>query len=360
MYYVDSKKNKYTSIDNYYKHIVDGNVTSKELLYSTLQLNIIKNRKIIYQTNNVQSLYLYPLNILDYINGIFTYNSIMFHLLKINNTDYIKFFEKIDYRYFKNIEILIKNYSNDEMMDIIELSKYLKNHGVYISYNIKNLNHDNTILKQLGKLGDYYKIFLGNKINQEEFEKTLNNLKIIKENTSTNSVIHVKSYLNIEQVFNYEYIIKQFKNIVDIYQISKELIPLDLADNIPIKESIQNHIRNLEKNHSKNPKFISVKDISTLYYPRFILDERNYRKCYACYMKPYIYESLILPCKVNNIMKNKEQWKISNLSLNYNIENINKCGKICGDCASIYENDILNEIRDRLDNECICLLKVGD
>lgn len=360
MYYIDSKKNKYSSIDNYYKHIISGKVTSKELLYNNLQLNIIRNGKVIYKNNNIQSLYLYPLNILDYIHGIFTYHPIMFHLFDISNTNYTKCFEKIDFEYFKNIEILIKDYTKDEMMYIIKLSKYLRKKGVYISYNIKNINYDSAILKQLGKLGDYYKIFLGNIINQDEFQKFLNNLKIIKENTSISSVIHVKSYLNINQVFHYEDAIELFKNIVDIYQISKELIPLNLDNNIPIEKDIQDHIRNLEKKYSKNPKFISVKDISTLYYPRFIINEGNYRKCYACYMKPYIYRDSVLPCKVNNIIKNKEQWKISDLLLDYNIENINKCGKMCGDCASIYENDILNEIRDKLDNECICLLKVGD
>ena len=88
---------------------------------------------------------------------------------------------------------------------------------------------------------------------------------------------------------------------------------------------------------------MSVKDISTLYYPRFELDERNSRKCYACIMKPYLYKDKFLPCRVNKVVTDIEGWYIANLDNNINENNILKYGVTCDDCASIFENDILNE-----------------
>lgn len=89
---------------------------------------------------------------------------------------------------------------------------------------------------------------------------------------------------------------------------------------------------------------MSVKDISTLFYPRFELDERNSRRCYACMMKPYLYKSYILPCKVKKVMDKLDGWNVEIINGDNNENIISQCGLSCDDCASIFENDILYEI----------------
>ena len=149
----------------------------------------------------------------------------------------------------------------------------------------------------------------------------------------------------------YENILNDLNNLkVDIFQISKELQPLN-RDNIMVDLEVQNNIRELEKKYNtyEKTKFLSVKDITCLYYPRFILDERNSKICYACRMKPYFKGNRLLPCKVKKITNSLDSWS-SSLDVDitdYNSK-IKKCGNECDDCASIFENDILCDIEDVL------------
>ena len=100
-------------------------------------------------------------------------------------------------------------------------------------------------------------------------------------------------------------------------------MPCDCKENPKVDISIQNEIRNLEKN---NKIFISVKNLTTLYYPRFELDERNFHKCFVWYIKPYIDENFILPCKVNKVIKNINEWKVKDISSKINADNVIKYG----------------------------------
>ena len=104
---------------------------------------------------------------------------------------------------------------------------------------------------------------------------------------------------------------------VDIFQVSKELLPID-HNNKKVDIKVQNLIRNLETkyNNYSCTKFISVKDLTTLYYPRFELDERNSRKCYSCYMKPYLFKDKLIPCKVNKIFNDFENWSSNYFNFN--------------------------------------------
>ena len=98
-------------------------------------------------------------------------------------------------------------------------------------------------------------------------------------------------------------------------------------------------------------KFIScieeeqqTQNLSELYYPRFILNDKNSRKCYASIMKPYIVKNILLPCKVIGKLNNKDYWNLGNAkTINYDRIK-NKCGTECDDCASIFENDFLFKV----------------
>ena len=55
-----------------------GKVENKNLLNSK-RLIILKEKKEIYSTDNIQSLYLYPLNILDYVKYACEKNINVYH-----------------------------------------------------------------------------------------------------------------------------------------------------------------------------------------------------------------------------------------------------------------------------------------
>ena len=106
-----------------------------------------------------------------------------------------------------------------------------------------------------------------------------------------------------------------------------------------------------EKYNKYNTKFISVRDLLTLYYPRFELDERNKRRCYACLMKPYIDGKYIIPCKVNEILNNKDKYGININKLEEYRSKVSDIGSGCSDCASIFENDTLGMVNELLKDD---------
>ena len=138
---------------------------------------------------------------------------------------------------------------------------------------------------------------------------------------------------------------------VDTFQVSKELLPINKV-NSKVDTKTQQLIRDLElKYYDYYPiKFISVKDLTTLYYPRFELDDRNSKKCYSCYMKPYLFDNKILPCKVNKVLDNLNEWSSDCFNLNEYNNIIKKCGIKCTDCASIFENDMLYNVENIIKN----------
>lgn len=335
MYYVDYNKKMYLTIEDYYKNKSVKIVPNKDLLKAK-RLLILKNRKIVYETNNVQALYLYPLNVLDYVTYAYMKKTLMYNILDIENCEY----QKLINEDIKNVEIIIDNKALSNIDKIISLSQILKNNNKYVSYNLKTLDIETKHFSKICTLGDYFKVTLYNILGSDKYTIFLNQILKIKKETKNTSLIHIKGYLNIEQAKYYGKLIKDLKDNVDIIQISKELIPLTTKYNPKVEDTIQEMIRNLEK---ENEKFISVKDISSLYYQRFELDERNSHKCYTWFLKPYIQGNNVLPCKVNQVVNNIDEWKVKDLSKEIT-ENIKKYGIKCTDCASIFENDILSEI----------------
>ena len=352
MYYIDFNKNKFLNLDEYYNDKPIGVINNKKLLQSK-KLLVLNNKKIVYSTTNIQILYLYPLNILDYVKYACARKTLMYNILDIKELEY----EQVLNTDIKNVEILINKTTIRDIKKILKLSKMIKNSNKYVSYNIKDFNNCEKFFIELCHLGDYFKIKLDNILGTDSYNDFLNKINVLKNNTSESSVIHIKGYLNIDQVKYYEDLIKDLKELVDVIQISKELMPINVEKNPKIDNETQKHIRKLEKT---NECFVSVKDISTLYYPRFELDERNSHKCYVWFLKPYIKGNILLPCKVNQVINNIESWKVKDISAKNNKNNVKKYGEECKDCASIFENDILSDIIDFYRNGYDFLLEIDE
>lgn len=327
---------------------------AKELLKNNPKLVITNNNSEIYKLDNIQSLYLYPLTVIDYINNIKDRNIIYISIIEIDsNLDYIDIFNNKRFKYLKAVEISInKNYSETELIKIGEIIEYFYNKSILVSLNIKTLINIPNFLTQKFKYVTYFKIFLPSDLTDNLYKDFLNKLLLIEQLKLNNSLVHIKTYLSIDKVLLYEKMINDFIKLnVDIFQVSKELLPID-HNNKDVDIEIQNIIRNLEIKYDNynSTKFISVKDLTTLYYPRFELDERNSKKCYSCYMKPYLYKNKIIPCKVNKIFNNFETWSSNYFDLDKYTNITNKCGAECDDCASIFENDLLYIVENILKN----------
>lgn len=290
-----------------------------------------ENNEILFSTNDVQSIYLYPLSLKDYILNINSKKPILLNIIKYD--------KKINYdiflrnEYFNNlqcVELLV-----DDNYDIItNIINYLYDNNILITLNIKNINKipDLFLIKNINKV-IYIKIFW-NYYNIKLFEQKL---AIIEEYKTPKLSILIKSYLNINKINSYEKYINLFRKCgVDIYQLSKKLLPYNV-NNVKVDKQIIEKIRFLEKKYDHF--FISVKNLEDYYYPKFRLDNRNSKVCFACYLKPYLYKKDIIACKVEEILLNKSKWQVSNFD---------KCGKNCSDCASIYENDMLSLIKSKI------------
>ena len=63
-------------------------------------------------------------------------------------------------------------------------------------------------------------------------------------------------------------------------------------------------------------------------------------------MKPYLFRNMIIPCKVMKIFDEIDKWGTDYTNINKYNEIVDKCGKKCDDCASIFENDLLSDVDD--------------
>lgn len=337
---------------------IDGKpFRTKDIIKYDVKLDLICNKKIVKQIYNTQSLYLYPLTLIDYVNNI--NNIINLNIINIDyDFDYVTYLDNYRFRHLLNIEILIKNdYKEEQYKKINEIINFLINRKVKVSLNIENLKAFRYNLLDNYDKCNYYKIFLSN-IDIEPYVFN------VLHSVNRNALIHVKSYLNENDINEYENIINILEKYnVDIFQLSKELIPLNV-ENVTLEKWVEQKIRYLERKYSGNRgiKFKSVKDLTCLYYPRFELDERNSRKCFACKMRPYLSNKLLLPCKVSNVLNNLDVMSASLDDFQKYDKLANVCGIICSDCASIFENDILTLIEEEINTNDIqeFVLEVGD
>ena len=355
--YLDANYYCYNSITDCLKHKQGSKFKQKQLLHRHPQLLIVNKTSgdVLTKIKDIQPLYLYPLSILNYCKSLISkekyFLSSMTTINIINfdtSINYIEKLNKLDLKRLSNIEIEInKNYNHNELNKIIEFLIYISKNNIKITLLFKTLNLPSELLIKLSCICDFFKIMMVNILNTPTFNDFKNKLEIISSNKKDTSAVLIKSYLSLEQNDYYEETINIFDQLnIDIFQLSKDLIPINVTKNPSVSQNIQDNIRNLEKkyNTAETTKFISVKDISTLYYPRFELNERNSRRCYACVMKPYLYKDKLIPCRVAKVINNIDNWYLSTLDNVINNDNLSKCGIDCDDCASIFENDLLNEI----------------
>lgn len=327
---------------------------AKQLLKINPKLVVDSNGVVLYELENVQSLYLFPLTVIDYIENLTRKNIICINIIDVNsNLDYKQIFDKDDFDNLKSVEILIrKDYDKKRILKICDMIKYFYRRGIMISLNIKNLVSLSNLLYKQFKYITYFKIFLDNNVNYNAYIEFLNKLSIVNRYKQKKSLVHIKTYLSVEKARFYEKMLNDFVKLnVDTFQVSKELLPINKS-NSKVDAKTQHLIRDLElKYYDYNPiKFISVKDLTTLYYPRFELDDRNSKKCYSCYMKPYLFDNKILPCKVKKVFDNLNEWSSDCFNLNGYNNIIKKCGIECTDCASIFENDMLYNVENIIKN----------
>ena len=324
-------------------------ISTYDLLVKSPSLVVESSTKK-YTLENIQTLYLYPLSIFDYIANLEEQEIIKLTFLSLDrNIDYdflfINYFKEL-----KSVEFVIDNSYLDKIDILKNIINLLYEKNIKITLTINNLLEIKDFLKDYYEKITYFKIYMLNLINKDNESDFYKYLSIISNNSS--GLIHIKTYISIDEYLYYERTLKQLKKLdIDIFQVSKELIPLN-KENINLDSSIEKNIRILEKKYNKfNTKFISVKDLSTLYYPRFELDERNKRKCYACLMKPYIDGKYLIPCKVNEIINDEDKYGTALKSIDKYKDKVQNVGDTCSDCASIFENDSLG---------CISELSNGD
>ncbi len=312
------------------------------------KLIILENNKIIFETSDTQCLYLYPLTLKDYVDNLTILKPIKLDIINIEkDLDYKNLFNS---QYLDNLLCVEIHIDKLAPLDTItKIISILKKRKIKISLNVKDLvSVPSSFIQKVSKYISYFKIFW----NYKDIDNFNNNLNIIRT-YNKDALIHVKSYLDLHEISNYENYISLFKRCgVNIYQLSKELLPINMNNKV-IDDKYEVLIRDLEAKYNKGSIiFKSVKNLKELYYPRFELDDRNSRNCYACRLKPYLYNDLLLPCKVNDKIHNLKSWGLKDFN---NTNNFKKCGIKCSDCASIYENDMLDRINNIINNKKVTI-----
>ena len=320
------------------------------------QILVIENDgKEIDVIEDIQPLYLFPLCITDYAKEI---QNKQIQRVKLNivsvdeSVDYKLFFEKPENSNLKNVEFLVQqNYTEKQLKTIDECVCELSKKGVRITLLFEDVCEiSDEFLKNCSSKTAFFKVMLGNILETEKFERFKEKLQIIQNFKLKDSLVLVKAYLDENESLNYRQAVIDFENLsVDIFQVSKTLLPLG-AENKNVLIETQTLVRELEQQFDKNAKttFLSVKDLTILFYPRFEIDERNSRKCFACRLKPFVFDKLVIPCKVEKVLQDKNKWKVADVFGNVNEEIFDLVGITCDDCASLFENDILSKIEDIL------------
>ena len=89
-----------------------------DLLKNEPKLVVYNENDKLYELDNIQSLYLFPLTVIDYINNLTDKKIINLNIIEIDcNLNYEAVFNNIIFNKLKSVEILIKeNYSQNEIL----------------------------------------------------------------------------------------------------------------------------------------------------------------------------------------------------------------------------------------------------
>lgn len=313
-----------------------NSLNPKQLLFNNPNLVAVsKNEEFVFDTDN-QFLYLYPLNIIDYVYSLKNKKPIKLVVKNFCTKDYDKILDFINNKMLSNnetnrcVELEIKDENQD--WDIVKnLFDFMFRKDVKIVLNFKSCLH----LKDYIKVSEYVNTFKFSINDCQEFNKSLKNIKNFNKNE--NQLLFAKIYLDQNQTRDYYCFVRKLKKLkFDYVLFSKQLLSEGKA-NVKIDSCIKfilfsiKHL--LEDN---NFKIKIVKDLTKLYYPLFTLDERNTKKCYASQVCNYLIDGKLYPCATKQILKH-------NVLID-DIKSKKYIGIKCLDCASIFENDYLDKI----------------
>ena len=312
------------------------NNNSKELLFDNPNLVAVLNGKeFIFDTDN-QFLYLYPLNIIDYVKAVQKHKPIKlvvkdFQSEQIENVlNYVNNVMDIDNNVNRLIEFEIQNYPQN-LSEVYELFKNIYNRNIKITLNFKSLSCIKNYIPVF-KFVNSLKISI---FDCKNAKKQLKNLKTFKQRKE--QFLFAKIYLNLKQIDEYYSFVKQLKALCfDYVLFTKVLLPKGM-ENVSIDGDVKYKLHKIKHDfEDKTFKIKLVKDLSTLYYPLFTLDSRNTKHCYASKVCNYLIDGKLYPCATRQILKDNvllEEEK----SKDY-------IGTKCLDCASIFENDYIDKI----------------
>lgn len=332
----------YQVFNSNFEKRLDYCISAKDMVFLKPKLVAVDDsNKVIFRVDDTQPLYLFPLNILDYVKNIDSNKSIVLNILDFDNT--IDYVEYIKCNNCLSVVVNInKELSKNDISKIIAIKELNVKLTLNIKYYAKNLIY-------LLPYADYIKIFFeGNFCNKKMYKELCDFIVIVSNYKNNKSFVMVKSNINKKSVKIYEKFIKFIlsKNI-DLFFLSKELLPINFKQNIKFNK--QKRIRYLENKYLN--RFKSVKNLNTLYYDRFCLNNNNSKKCFVCRLSPYVIADKLYPCKVSKILENYCLGKLSNIDKNSQKFILDKCGKTCDDCASIFENDFLFRVEQFM-NKC--------
>lgn len=312
------------------------NNNSKKLLFDNPNLVAVSSdREYIFDVDN-QFLYLYPLNIIDYVKAVQNHKPIKlvvknFQSEQIGNVkNYVDHIIDVNKCVNRCIEFEIQSCSQNSD-DVHALFKFLYKRKIKIVLNFKSLNY-------IDKYSFVFKFVNCIKISIfdcNSFKKQLKYLKSFKKRKD--QLLFAKIYLNLKQINKYHSLVKQLRTIgFDYVLFSKLLLPEGLQ-NVRIDERIKYRLNKIKHDfENKTFKVRLVKDFTTLYYPLFTLDERNVKHCYVSNVCNYLIDGKLYPCAARQIIKDNVQLEDE--------ESIKYIGKKCLDCASIFENDYIDKI----------------
>lgn len=311
-------------------------LNSKQLLFNNPNLVAVSNNmETTFDTDN-QFLYMYPLNIIDYVISFKSKKPIKLVVKNFKTDDSDKILDFVyhnmlnDSQLNRCVEFEIKEQLED-WKTVEFVFKFLFEKNIKIVLNFKSYLQ----IKDFIKYFKYINCFKFSVYDCKGFKKTLKDLKLI--NKDDEKFLFAKIYLDQNQISQYYSFTKKLKNLKFDYVLFSKLLISDGQENIKLDNNIKYDLFKIKHDFEDEKfKIKLVKDLSSLYYPLFTLDERNTKHCYASKVCNYLVNGKLYPCATKQILNN-------DISME-NPDSKKYIGAKCSDCACIFENDYLDNI----------------